>query len=71
MRCPKCKQRVLQKSGSETRMRTRGAVVFSEDGLCKAQCYWCREPIELPLEIKVDTKIPAERFIIPPSTKGA
>jgi len=59
MRCPKCKNHVLQKSETRIRLRTKGAIIF-EDGVCKSQCYWCREPIEIPVEL-----IPSkERFVI-------
>jgi hypothetical protein len=64
MRCPKCRNRVLQKSGSQTRVRIQGAVLFDEEGLCKSQCYWCKEPITVPLKIAQGTSIQSERFVI-------
>lgn len=64
MRCPKCQNHILQKSGRKTRLRVKGQVIF-ENGLCKAQCYWCRAEIEIPLEIKDGTPISSEQFILP------
>ena len=63
MRCPNCSNHVLQKSGKKTRLRTKGQIVF-EDGLCKAQCFWCKTKIEIPIEISDGTAIPQEQFIL-------
>jgi len=59
-RCPKCKNAVLQKSEQGTRVRIRGPIVFV-GGRCLAQCYWCREPIELPMQLE---KGAGESFVI-------
>lgn len=64
MRCPRCKNHILQKSGRRVRLRTQGPIVF-EDGLCKAQCFWCRESIEVPVEISEGTSIVSELFVLP------
>lgn len=63
MRCPKCDNHVLQKSGRRTRLRIKGQVIF-ENGLCKSTCYWCGEQIEIPLEIRDGTPIKREQFIL-------
>jgi hypothetical protein len=63
MRCPKCKNHVLQKSGRRTRLRTKGQIVF-EDGICASQCYWCGSVIEIPLEIVDGTSVIQEKFIL-------
>jgi len=62
MRCPKCKNQILQKSGSKTRLRTHGPIDF-EDGLCKAKCYWCKEEFEIELELS-EPKSKKEALII-------
>lgn len=64
MRCPNCQNHILQKSGRKTRLRIKGQVVF-ENGLCKAQCYWCKTEIEIPLEIREGTPVVEEQFILP------
>jgi len=64
MRCPHCKNHVLQKSGSKTRLRVKGAVEFHKDGICKALCYWCGEPVEVPIEIRKGTPISTEKFVL-------
>ena len=64
MRCPNCKNKVLQKSGSQTRVRIEGAVTFNKDGLCKSKCYWCKTEINVPIRILDGTEIESERFII-------
>jgi len=71
MRCPNCNNKVLQKSGGKTRLRTQGQIVFDEDGTCHTQCYWCKSPVEVPLELG-DVVVEDERFYlkkaIPPKT---
>jgi hypothetical protein len=63
MRCPYCDNHILQKSGKTTRLRIKGQVIF-EEGLCKAQCYWCKATIEIPLEIREGTPIKQESFVL-------
>lgn len=63
MRCPHCKNRVLQKSGIRTRVRIKGPIIF-EDDLCKAKCYWCKETIELPLDMQKGVELVNERFLL-------
>lgn len=63
MRCPQCKNKILQKAGDAIRVRTQGPITF-QDGLCKSKCYWCKSDIALPLEIQPDTQIPSERFVL-------
>lgn len=60
MKCPKCKNSVLQKSDAGTRVRTKGPLVFSKSGICTAQCYWCGERVNIPLELRKAT----ERFVL-------
>ena len=63
MRCTNCKNKLLQKSGSRTAVRTQGPIVF-EGGVCKAKCYWCKSLVTLPLQIVEGTTVPAERFVL-------
>lgn len=64
MKCPQCRNHVLQKSGSRTRLRIQGPVVFDENGLCHALCYWCKSEVLLPLSIQKGTPIDEERFVL-------
>lgn len=70
-RCPHCKNHLLQKSGSATRVRIKGPVVFDEDGVCRALCYWCSKPVEVPLEIAECAEVPQVRHVVaaPPKPK--
>lgn len=63
MRCPKCHNHVLQKSGKRTKLRTQGPIEF-EDGVCRTLCFWCKAPVEIPLEIKEGTPIASEAFFV-------
>jgi uncharacterized protein YodC (DUF2158 family) len=64
VRCPHCKNKVIQKVGDVTRIRTGGPVEIAADGRCTTLCHWCRAPIEIPLQVKQDTLVPAERYVI-------
>lgn len=65
MRCPGCRNKLLQKSGSSTRLRTHGPIEFTENGICKAQCYWCKTPVEVPgVKLQTSEPIEVERFVV-------
>lgn len=64
MRCPKCDNKLIQKSGSSTRLRLKGAIEFTDDGLCKARCHWCNSEVTMPLELK-KAATDEENFTIP------
>jgi hypothetical protein len=65
MRCPHCKNRLLQKSGSQTRLRISGQLVFAEDGTAEAQCYWCKALVKsIPIQLSPDTPVEQERFFL-------
>lgn len=66
MRCPRCKNTLLQKSEAGTRVRIKGPLVFANNGTCAAQCYWCGERVSIPIELRKAT----ERFVLRPD-KGA
>lgn len=66
MRCPnpKCKGKLLQKVGSSTRVRIEHPITFDAAGLCKAKCYWCKQMVEVPLQIKEGVDLPGEKFVL-------
>jgi len=64
MRCPNCKNKVLQKSGKVTRLRTEGAHEFDENGVCHAKCYWCKSAIEVPIRVSKDAELTRETFVL-------
>lgn len=62
-RCPNCDNKVVQKSGSETKLRIAHPVYFNADGRCIARCHWCKSELELP--VRLEAEIEAETFTIP------
>lgn len=64
MRCPNCKNRLLQKSGSQTRVRVQGAISFDANGLCKSKCYWCKGDVTVPIRLSEGVDVPAENYFI-------
>lgn len=66
MRCPHpdCKGKLLQKVGSETRVRIDHPIIVNEDGVCRAKCHWCKKIVEVPLQIKDGVVLPSEKFVI-------
>lgn len=64
MRCPQCKNKVLQKSESGVRLRTKGAIQFDQQGRCTAQCYWCGTAVEVPVQLTKSIEPEPERFVL-------
>ncbi len=65
MRCPQCANKVLQKSDDGSmRMRAKGAIVFTPDGLCKAQCFWCSTEITVQATLTKSLEPRVERFVL-------
>ena len=63
MRCPHCKNKLLQKSGSATRLRIKGPVVFDESGRAEAHCHWCKAKVDVPIQLDADN-VEVERFTL-------
>lgn len=61
IRCPRCKNSVLQKAqdGMLT-LRPKGPVRFA-NGACQLDCYFCGESLELGLDLGVTSK---ERLVV-------
>lgn len=71
MRCPHCKNKLLQKSGSKTRLRTEGVHEWDEEGVCTAKCFWCKSMVEIPVQIRDGITVESEQFILRKAgTKG-
>lgn len=70
MRCPHCDNKLLQKSGTATRLRIKGVVEIGDDGIAKAQCFWCSGSVTLPIELKKAAD-DEERFTIPVRSRSA
>lgn len=65
MKCPHCRNKVLQKSGTETRLRTTGPISFDAAGVAHSQCYWCKQPIEInELQLSKSAQVFEEHLII-------
>lgn len=62
MRCPHCKNKLLQKSGDSTRLRTEGPIVFTK-AECRSKCYWCKADVTIPVTLQ-DVPVEAERFFL-------
>ena len=70
MKCPHCRNSVLQKSGEVVRLRTHGPVEFHPSA-CRTKCHWCKKPVEIPVFLKSGgaAKVP-ERFILRKGVAG-
>ena len=64
MRCPQCNNKVLQKSESGVKLRTKGPIQFTADGRCTAQCYWCSTSVEVPVQLTKAIEPEPERFVL-------
>jgi hypothetical protein len=52
MRCPRCKNRVVKKSGVQVEIRIKGKLIITEDGGSTARCFWCGEPVAVPVQLQ-------------------
>ena len=65
IRCPQCNRRIIEKSGDAFVVRAQGKMVFDESGACTAQCFFCKSPVSLPLELNKSIDVePSPRFVI-------
>ena len=64
MRCPQCRNKVLQKSDQGVRLRTKGAISFDAAGACTAQCYWCGTQVSIPIQLTKAIEPEPERFVL-------
>lgn len=64
MKCPACRGKLLQKSGNTTRVRIKGAVELTADGVCLAKCFWCDAPVSIPLMLSRGGPVDEERFVL-------
>jgi hypothetical protein len=55
---------VIQKSGSQTRLRIAHPVYFDEDGACFARCHWCKTKISVPVTLEKGIEVRPEKFTI-------
>jgi len=69
VRCPHCKNKVIQRVGDTTRIRAGGSVEFTPDG-CKTRCHWCKGEITLPLALQPDVDVPSERYLLSKPKRG-
>ena len=72
IRCPHCRNTLLQKGGADGSLRVRasGVIEVRGDGVVTAQCYWCKSAVELPLQLRDDgSAVDGERFILVETVK--
>lgn len=68
VRCAQCKRRLIEKAGDGVGsvIRANGKITIDDQGICRAQCFFCRAPVVLPLELtKSEATAPQARFVIP------
>jgi DNA-directed RNA polymerase subunit RPC12/RpoP len=69
IRCPHCRQKLVQKSEECIRVRIKGAITIGEDGLARAECYWCSKAVAVPLELS-KSAMPPPRLVVAASSRG-
>jgi hypothetical protein len=71
VRCPHCGNKLVQRSGDRTRVRIHGGLEFSADGSAQAGCYWCKQPVQLPLRLLRPAEDGETFTLTEPSVAGA
>lgn len=64
MRCSNCKNRLVQKSETGARLRTKGPISFDADGNAKGNCYWCGNEAILPITLTKSLDSEPERLVL-------
>lgn len=65
MRCPSCKNKILQKVGDESRLRITGSLRFLPDGSAQSKCHWCKADVTVPVVLDYpEDDIQTERFVV-------
>ena len=64
MKCPHCSNKIMQKSGQQTKVRLQGPIVIDEKGEAIAKCYWCKQVIRVPLVLPEGLEISQETFLL-------
>ena len=62
MKCPHCRNNLIQKSSSGVKVRLDGPIEIDEHNIALAKCHWCHKKVEIPLELK--KSYVQERYII-------
>lgn len=63
MKCPNCRNQIIQRSDNGFKLRVKGKIEWIGD-VCKSQCYWCGESIRINLPIDLQKALMNERFYI-------
>ena len=63
MKCPNCKNKVLQKANGKIFLRIKGKIELYDD-MCKAKCYWCGADVDFYLPLGDTSNLGNERFVI-------
>lgn len=63
MKCPNCKNKLVQKTGKKLTLRIKGRIELADD-MCKAKCYWCGADVNFYLPLEDVSNLENERFII-------
>lgn len=62
MKCPHCKNNLIQKSETGVKVRLDGPVEIDDTNNAIAKCHWCKKRVEIPLELK--KSFVDERFVV-------
>jgi hypothetical protein len=61
-RCGRCKNRIVQKSADGVSIRSQGKITIDAEGICHAQCFFCKSDVVLPLELS--KAVVEERYVV-------
>ena len=58
MKCPNCRQRLIQGtiSSGTIRFRIKEKTLRAENGSVRADCFWCGAEVVLPLQLMVSAE---------------
>lgn len=65
LRCPHCKQKLLQASNGAIKLRSDGPLLFKNDE-CLTKCYWCKKAVAVPVQLHPGARYDEDVFFVAP-----
>lgn len=64
MKCPNCRNQIIQRTDNGFKLHVKGRIIWKGD-VCTSKCYWCGEPIEIILPVDLTKAVRGyQRYVI-------
>jgi len=63
MKCPNCKNKIVQKVDGTIRLRIKGKIEFKGER-CLSSCFWCGSPVDFYFPLGDMSNLEGYRFVV-------